>query len=84
MKVIYGMTPATATETHDFFALGRDYEIDDAALSDFQLEQQLAVMREDVDALEVQELMVANEPPGALEAKAAAEAPTGRPRPAGT
>jgi phenylpropionate dioxygenase-like ring-hydroxylating dioxygenase large terminal subunit len=62
MKVVYGMTPATATETHDFFALARDYKIDDAELSDFQLKQQLAVMKEDVDALEIQELMVATDP----------------------
>jgi phenylpropionate dioxygenase-like ring-hydroxylating dioxygenase large terminal subunit len=64
MKVIYGMTPATETETHDFFALARDYQIDDDGLSKFQLEQQLAVMQEDVDALEIQEVMVATEPPG--------------------
>jgi vanillate O-demethylase monooxygenase subunit len=62
MKVIYGMTPATDTETHDFFALARDYKIDDAELSDFQLKQQLAVMKEDVDALEIQEVMVASDP----------------------
>jgi phenylpropionate dioxygenase-like ring-hydroxylating dioxygenase large terminal subunit len=62
MKVIYGMTPATETETHDFFALARDYKIDDAELSDFQLKQQLAVMKEDVDALEIQEVMVASDP----------------------
>jgi phenylpropionate dioxygenase-like ring-hydroxylating dioxygenase large terminal subunit len=62
MKVVYGMTPATATETHDFFALARDYKIDDAELSEFQLAQQLAVMKEDVDALEIQEVMVATDP----------------------
>ncbi|MHA6795682.1 Rieske 2Fe-2S domain-containing protein [Pseudonocardia bannensis] len=67
MKVMYGMTPATETETHDFFALARDYKIDDAELSTFQLEQQLAVMKEDVDALEIQEVMVASEPAGARE-----------------
>ncbi|HEV7875129.1 MAG TPA: aromatic ring-hydroxylating dioxygenase subunit alpha, partial [Nocardioides sp.] len=67
MKVMYGMTPATETETHDFFALGRDYRIDDAELSEFQLEQQLAVMKEDVDALEIQEVMVASEPAGTRE-----------------
>jgi phenylpropionate dioxygenase-like ring-hydroxylating dioxygenase large terminal subunit len=61
MKVLYGMTPATETETHDFFALGRDYSIDDEELSRFQLDQQLAVMKEDVDALEIQEVMVATE-----------------------
>jgi vanillate O-demethylase monooxygenase subunit len=67
MKVMYGMTPATETETHDFFALARDYRIDDADLSAFQLEQQLAVMQEDVDALEIQEIMVASEPAGIRE-----------------
>ncbi|MEK6439390.1 aromatic ring-hydroxylating dioxygenase subunit alpha [Pseudonocardia sp. T1-2H] len=67
MKVMYGMTPATETETHDFFALARDYRIDDADLSAFQLEQQLAVMQEDVDALEIQEVMVASEPAGVRE-----------------
>ncbi|MFC6087311.1 Rieske 2Fe-2S domain-containing protein [Sphaerisporangium aureirubrum] len=67
MKVIYGITPATDTETHDFFALGRDFRIDDEELSAFQLRQQLNVMREDVDALEVQEIMVATDPPGVRE-----------------
>lgn len=62
MKVIYGMTPATGSDTHDFFALGRDYETDDSTLSDFQLTQQLAVMQEDVDALEIQERMVSTDP----------------------
>ena len=106
MKVFYGMTPETATTTHDFFALGRDYKIDDAELSAFQLEQQLAVMQEDVDALEIQEVMVATDPGmiessirsdvagirgrrllekmAKAEARAAAEAPAGRPRAAAT
>ncbi|GLW05720.1 vanillate monooxygenase [Microtetraspora sp. NBRC 13810] len=67
MKVLYGLTPATETETHDFFALGRDYRIHDEELSKFQLDQQLAVMKEDVDALEIQEVMVATEPDGVRE-----------------
>jgi vanillate O-demethylase monooxygenase subunit len=66
MKVLYGMTPATDTTTHDFFCLGRDYRIEDAELSEFQLNQQLAVMQEDIDALEIQEVMVASDP-GMLE-----------------
>jgi phenylpropionate dioxygenase-like ring-hydroxylating dioxygenase large terminal subunit len=66
MKVLYGMTPATDTTTHDFFCLGRDYKIDDAELSAFQRQQQLAVMKEDIDALEIQEVMVASDP-GMLE-----------------
>jgi len=59
MEVFHGMTPATQSECHDFWALGRDYLTGDAGLSRFQQEQQLAVMAEDVAALEVQEAMYA-------------------------
>jgi phenylpropionate dioxygenase-like ring-hydroxylating dioxygenase large terminal subunit len=58
MKVLYGITPATEGSCHDFYAVGRDYLIDDDDLSKFQQQQQLAVMAEDVDALEAQEAMM--------------------------
>ncbi|GIG86993.1 aromatic ring-hydroxylating dioxygenase subunit alpha [Plantactinospora endophytica] len=61
MKVLYGMTPATENECHDFYALARDYATDDEQLTTFQHEQQLSVMAEDVQALEVQEVMYATE-----------------------
>jgi vanillate O-demethylase monooxygenase subunit len=67
MKVLYGMTPGRGNETHDFYALGRDYLIDDEELTKFQHEQQLAVMQEDVDALEAQEVMYATDPGGTAE-----------------
>ncbi|WP_327747877.1 aromatic ring-hydroxylating dioxygenase subunit alpha [Streptomyces europaeiscabiei] len=67
MKVLYGMTPGRGNETHDFYALGRDYLIDDQELTKFQHEQQLAVMQEDVDALEAQEVMYATDPGGTAE-----------------
>ena len=67
MKVLYGLTPARGNETHDFYALGRDYLTDDAELTEFQHKQQLAVMQEDVDALEAQELMYATDPGGGAE-----------------
>jgi phenylpropionate dioxygenase-like ring-hydroxylating dioxygenase large terminal subunit len=60
MKVLYGITPAQAGSCHDFFAVGRDYLLEDEDLSKFQQEQQLAVMAEDVDALEIQEVMMAD------------------------
>jgi len=59
MKVFHGMTPSVDGECHDFYALGRDYLLDDAALSKFQHQQQLSVMAEDVRALEIQENMYA-------------------------
>ncbi|MDH6280782.1 aromatic ring-hydroxylating dioxygenase subunit alpha [Prescottella agglutinans] len=61
MKVLYGMTPETDGSCHDFYALGRDFLQDDEELTDFQHRQQLAVMAEDVVALEVQELMLADD-----------------------
>jgi vanillate O-demethylase monooxygenase subunit len=64
---ILGTTPATGTETHDFSALGRDHRVDDEELSAFQLQQQLALLQEDVDALEIEDGMVASEPDGVLE-----------------
>lgn len=60
MKVFYGMTPERENSCHDFFALGRDYLLQDAELTQFQLDQQLSVMADDVVALEKQELMYAN------------------------
>jgi phenylpropionate dioxygenase-like ring-hydroxylating dioxygenase large terminal subunit len=54
-KVFYGMTPASAGLTYDFYAATRDYLLDDAELTDFQHQSQLVVLREDVAALEAQE-----------------------------
>lgn len=61
MKVLYGMTPETEGTCHDFYALGRDFLLDDEQLTDFQHNQQLSVMAEDVVALEVQELMLVDD-----------------------
>lgn len=58
MKVLYGITPSVAGQCHDFYAVARDYALDDAELTDFQHKQQLAVMAEDVDALVAQQVMV--------------------------
>jgi len=67
MKVLYGLTPSVEGECHDFYAVSRDFKLDDADLTEYQHKQQLAVMREDVDALEAQELMVATSRGGAPE-----------------
>ena len=75
MKVLYGVTPATADTTHDFFALGRDFRRDDDELTTFMLEQQVSIMREDVDALEVQEIMYATDTGGAVESSIRSDLP---------
>jgi vanillate O-demethylase monooxygenase subunit len=67
MKVLYGLTPAAGGECHDFYAVCRDFALDDAGLTDYQHKQQLAVMREDIGALEAQEHMVATSAGGAPE-----------------
>ncbi len=61
MKVLYGLTPSVEGECHDFYALARDYLVDDEELTAYQHQQQRAVMREDLDALEAQELMYATD-----------------------
>ncbi len=61
MKVLYGTTPETDGTCHDFYALGRDFLLDDEALTKFQHSQQLSVMAEDVVALEEQERMLVDD-----------------------
>jgi phenylpropionate dioxygenase-like ring-hydroxylating dioxygenase large terminal subunit len=61
MKVFYGLTPAVEGECLDFYALARNYLVDDAELTVFQHDQQRAVMEEDVAALEAQEVMYATD-----------------------
>jgi phenylpropionate dioxygenase-like ring-hydroxylating dioxygenase large terminal subunit len=61
MKVFYGMTPETDGTCHDFYALGRDFLLDDDKLTEYQHTKQRAVMGEDVVALEEQELMLVDD-----------------------
>lgn len=58
MKVLYGITPSVPGECHDFYAVARDHALDDTRLTEYQHAQQLAVMQEDVDALEAQQELV--------------------------
>lgn len=67
MKVMYGLTPSVEGQCQDFYAVSRDFRLDDEELTGYQHKQQLAVMREDVDALEAQEVMVATSRPGGVE-----------------
>jgi len=67
LKVIYGLTPETATTTHDFWAVCRDFARDDAAITDSLNEQQIFVVREDVDALNALEAAIASDASNAPE-----------------
>ena len=53
MKILYGLTPSTETSVHDFWALARDFRVDDADVDEFLATMQAGVVREDVDALNI-------------------------------
>ena len=64
VEVVYAITPETEHSTHDFWAVARDFALDEAAVSDFLAEQNRTVVLQDVAALDVLETVLAAEPPG--------------------
>ncbi|GAA4833431.1 aromatic ring-hydroxylating dioxygenase subunit alpha [Actinomycetospora corticicola] len=67
VEVVYAITPETEHSTHDFWMVARDFALDDAEVSAFLAEQNRAVVRQDVVALDVLETVVATDPEGAQE-----------------
>ncbi|MEQ3549599.1 aromatic ring-hydroxylating dioxygenase subunit alpha [Pseudonocardia nematodicida] len=67
VEVVYAITPETATTTHDFWAVARDFARDDQEVSEFLAEQNRTVVLQDVAALDVLEQVVATDPPGSQE-----------------
>ena len=63
VEVVYAITPETEHSTHDFWAVARDFALDDRGVSDFLAEQNRTVVLQDVAALEVLEKVVATDPP---------------------
>lgn len=53
MKIFYGLTPSTDRSVYDFWALSRDFSLDDAEVDQFLQKMQTGVVQEDVDALNV-------------------------------
>jgi phenylpropionate dioxygenase-like ring-hydroxylating dioxygenase large terminal subunit len=64
VEVVYAITPETEHTTHDFWAVARDFALDDQEVSDFLAEQNRTVVLQDVEALDVLERVIATEPPG--------------------
>jgi vanillate O-demethylase monooxygenase subunit len=64
VEVVYAITPETATSAHDFWAVARDFALDDQGVSDFLAESNRTVVLQDVEALDVLEKVIAAEPPG--------------------
>lgn len=61
MKILYGLTPSTATATYDFWAVCRDFAHDDAGVTTSLDKIQREVVQQDVDALELLERRVATD-----------------------
>ncbi len=64
VEVVYAITPETEHSTHDFWAVARDFALDDQEVSDFLAESNRTVVLQDVTALDVLERVIAAEPEG--------------------
>ncbi len=64
MEVVYAITPETEHSTHDFWAVARDFALDDESVSAFLAENNRTVVLQDVVALDALEKVIASEPEG--------------------
>ncbi len=62
MKILYGLTPSTTGTTYDFWAVCRDFAIGDQEVDKFLDTMQREVVQQDVDALNIVESRIANDP----------------------
>jgi vanillate O-demethylase monooxygenase subunit len=53
MKIFYGLTPSSEGKVYDFWALARDFCVDDSDIDVFLDKMQIDVVQEDVDALNI-------------------------------
>jgi vanillate O-demethylase monooxygenase subunit len=64
VEVVYGITPSTENTTYDFWAVARDFALDDTAVTDFLRSNNHTVVMQDVVALNLLEKVVATEADG--------------------
>jgi vanillate O-demethylase monooxygenase subunit len=64
VEVVYAITPETEHSTHDFWAVARDFALEDEGVSDFLRESNRTVVLQDVVALDALERVLAGEPDG--------------------
>lgn len=64
VEVVYAITPSTEHSTYDFWAVARDFALEDEGVSDFLRESNRTVVLQDVQALDVLEKVIASEPEG--------------------
>lgn len=64
VEVVYAITPETESSTHDFWAVARDFALDDQQVSDYLAENNRTVVLQDVTALNALEQVITGEPEG--------------------
>jgi vanillate O-demethylase monooxygenase subunit len=61
-EIVYAITPSTENTTYDFWAVARDFAIDDESVSEFLHQSNHTVVMQDVTALDILEKVIAAEP----------------------
>ncbi|GAB2966722.1 aromatic ring-hydroxylating dioxygenase subunit alpha [Amycolatopsis acidiphila] len=64
VEVVYAITPETESSTHDFWAVARDFALEDQGVTDFLAENNRTVVLQDVEALDILEQVIQAEPEG--------------------
>jgi vanillate O-demethylase monooxygenase subunit len=59
VEVVYALTPETGHSTHDFWAVARDFALDDDAVSTFLADNNRTVVLQDVECLNELEAILA-------------------------
>jgi vanillate O-demethylase monooxygenase subunit len=62
LKILYGLTPSTASQTYDFWAVCRDFAYEDREVNAFLDKMQQEIVIQDVDALTVLEGRISVDP----------------------
>jgi vanillate O-demethylase monooxygenase subunit len=63
-EIVYAITPSTENSTYDFWAVARDFAVDDDSVSEFLRSSNRTVVMQDVTALNLLERVVAAEADG--------------------
>ncbi|MBM0276606.1 aromatic ring-hydroxylating dioxygenase subunit alpha [Micromonospora tarensis] len=61
-EIVYAITPSTAHTSYDFWAVARDFAIDDESVSEYLHQSNHTVVMQDVTALNTLERVIAAEP----------------------
>lgn len=61
-EIVYAITPSTENTTYDFWAVARDFAIDDESVSEYLHQSNHTVVMQDVTALNILEQVIAAEP----------------------